>query len=270
MEGKKGFIITIVVLSLLILGMGAFIVLDFIHDKKQEEIKTTIIKDTEIDLNTFYSIADTLNSFDKAFNNPKSLYIGYIYVPKKLTAAKFDMGAAVFASIINDMSVASHPNPLFVAETKVKYNFEKIFGKKLEYKPVEVQSGEIYKVAYYSNEQDTPVRYDYYAPVEESPFRERYIAINYKTSLDINKVIVSRRIFYAEFVAEADGKTYNTLNLYKKHDKKDLIGTVTLKNGFINEKELLSKFSSKMMKYNYVFSTENGTDYTFDYIEVTK
>ena len=266
MEDKKGFIITIIVLVVIILSLGGYIAFDVIRDKKNAEKKTTVIKDTTIDLNAFYQISYTLESFDKAFNNPKSDYVGYIYVPKRLTAAKFDMGAAIYASMIQDMTVSSPPKPYYIPEIKVKSNFEKIFGKNLEYKVGQVQSGDIYKVAYYDRE-DPPVRYDYYAPIEENVYAEKYISLNYKTTLEDDKVIVERRIFFAEFKLSDDGKDYSSVIIYRDHSKQNKIGTLELRNGYINENQLISMFDSKLMKYKYTFVGTNGKDYSFYSIE---
>ena len=267
MEDKKGFIITIIVLIVIILSLGGYIAFDTIRDKKAAEKKTTIVDGNNIDPNAFFNISYILDSFDKAFNNPKSDYVGYIYVPKRLKASKFDMGAAIYASMIQDMTVSPRPKPYYVPEIKVKYNFEKIFGKNLAYKVDQVQSGEVYKVAYYDRE-DPPIRYDYFAPAEENPYSDRYISLNYKTTVEEDKVIVERRIFYAEFTPEND---YQTINLYTDHSKNTKIGSLPLKNGYINEDQLLGSYGSKLMKYKYTFVSEGGSDYSFYSIEaVTK
>lgn len=270
MEDKKGFIITIIVLVVIILAAGGYIAFDTIRDKKLAEKKTSIVAGNEIDPNSFFSVSYILDSFDKAFNNPKSNYLGYIYVTKRLKAEKFNMGAAIYASMVQDMTVSGPPVPYYIPETKVKYNFNRIFGKNLTYKVDQVESGEVYKVAFYDR-GDPPVRYDYYAPIEENVYSERYIAINYQTTQEEdNKIVVNRRIFYAVFVPAADGKNYETVNIYRDHNKSKKIGTFELKNGYINENELLNKAGSQLMKYKYTFVQEKGDDYSFYSIEVTK
>ena len=270
MEGKKGFVITIIVLVVIILAAGTYIAFDIIQDKKQAEKKTSIVDENEIDLNAFYHVSYILDSFDKAFNNPKSNYLGYIYVSKRLKAEKFSMGAAIYASMIQDMTVSGPPVPYNVPESKVKYNFNRIFGKNLTYKVDQVESGEVYKVAYY-NREDPPVRYDYYAPIEENVYSEKYIAINYRTQIDDdNRIIVDRRIFYAVFIPAADGKNYQSVTIYKDHNKDKKIATFELRNGYLNENEILSNAGSKLMKYRYIFVPGKGNNYNFYSIEVIK
>lgn len=270
MEGKKGLVITIVVMVFLILGLGGYIAYDIVQEKKQAESKTTKYDDKDIDLNVFFQISDTLNSFDKAFNNPKSLYIGYIYVNKKLRAEKFNMGAAIYASMVSDMTVSNPPTPYYIPEAKVKFNFNKIFGKNLNYQVDEVQSGEVYKVAYYENATDPPVRYDYFAPIENNVYSDRYVAINYKTRLEEDKVIVNRRVCFLEFVPAANGKDYESVKIYTNHKKTEYIGTMELINGNYNENAILAKFGSKLARYDYTFVPEKGNEYSFYSIEKVK
>ena len=270
MEGKKGFVITIVILILLILGLGGYITYDYFKDKKLAEIKTTKYDDKDIDLNVFYQVSDTLNSFDKAFNNPKSLYVGYIYVNKKLRAEKFDMGAAIYASMVSDMTVSNPPKPYYIPEEKVKNNFKRIFGKNLTYQVDQVQSGEVYKVAYYDNASDPPVRYDYFAPAEENVYSARYVAINYETTLEEDKIIVKRRVCFIEFVPADNGKDYESINIYTDHNKNQLIGSLELVDGNYNEKSILAKYGSQLAKYNYTFVAEKGDRYSFYSIEKVK
>ena len=270
MEGKKGLTIAIVVLVFIVLCLISYIAFDFMQDKKREEAKTTKIENTEIDLNSFYNISYTLDSFDKAFNNPRSLYVGYIYTNKKIKAEKFDMGAAIYASMIQDMTVSSPPVPYYIPEEKVKFNFNKIFGKELSYKMDQVQSGEVYKVAFYDNPQSPPVRYDYFAPVEDNVYSERYMAINYRTTLDEDKIVVNRRVCYLEFVPAANGKDYEKVKIYTDHHKNNYIGELELSNGYINGNVIVGKFGSKLKRYDYTFVHEKGTTYSFSSIEAVK
>ena len=260
-NSKKGFVIAIIILVLIIIGLGAFIALGIIKQKEKEEEKTTIINNTAIDLNAFFGISETLDSFDKAFNNPKSLYIGYIYVSKRLEASKFDLGPAIYASMISDM-VGTNLEAQSLPEPLVKSNFERIFGNNLKYARSEVNSGEIYKVAF---EQ----KYYYIAPSEIDPYAEKYLAFNYKTTLEEDKVIVNRRIVFAEFIKDANG-IVNSINLYKDHLKQAKIGSLSVRNGIINYNEILSKYASKMKNYNYTFTHEKGDNYSFYSIEANR
>lgn len=265
-DSKKGYVIAIIILSLIIIALGGIIAYSFIKQKEKEEEKTTIINRTSIDLNAFFHISETLDSFDKAFNNPKSQYVGYIYVPKRLEASKFDLGAAIYSSMILDM-VGTNQTAEFLPEALVKSNFERIFGKYLKYKLNEVNSGEIYKVAF--KEEDNPKKYYYKAPSEIDPYAEKYLAFNYKTSLEEDKVIVNRRIVFAEYTKDSNGLVTN-INLYKDHKKQSKIGSISIRNGNVNMDEILSKYGSKMKKYNYTFILNSESDYSFYSIEAVQ
>lgn len=266
MEDKKGTVITIVILILIILGLGAYIFYDIKEEKKELEEKETMIKSINIDLNTFYQISDTLDSFDLAFNNPKSSYVGYMFVSKKMSATKFDMGAAIYASMIQEMD-ATNGSIQSVLETRVQANFQKIFGKNLSYEATEVNSGEIYKVAY--NNSGTPLKYDYIAPGEFDTYAEKYISVNYKTSLTTDSVLINRKIFYVVFVPNSEG-VITKAAIYKDHHKQNKLGEVLLKNGEISTTEVLSKYSSRLLTYQYTFKQESQDTYTFSSIEPVK
>ena len=73
-EDKK-ILITIIVLVLMVLGLGGFIVYDKVLTKKEDSNPIiTTIGEKQIDLNALYQIGNTLDNFDKAFNDSNSAY----------------------------------------------------------------------------------------------------------------------------------------------------------------------------------------------------
>lgn len=263
MENKKGFVITIVVLVFIICGLAAYIYFDKVQQKRMQEEKESVINNINIDLNAFYEITNTLNVFDRAFHDPLSSYVAYIYGSKKLRASKFDMGAAIYASMISEMDV-TNGTIQYVPETKVKYNFKRLFGENLSYQEDVVDSGEFYKVAYNANIE--PVRYDYIYPGVFNSYSEKYMAVNVKTSLTSDSILIDRKIFFVEYVPNAEG-VITKANIYQRHDKSTKVGEVSLKNGDISPSEVISKYSSRLSKYQYVFKQEKKDQYTFYSIE---
>ena len=57
MESKKPFVITIIIMSLIIVGLSAFIFMGKVQEKREKEQKTSVINDIVIDLNAFYQIS---------------------------------------------------------------------------------------------------------------------------------------------------------------------------------------------------------------------
>ena len=263
-NSKKGYVITIIILLLIIIALGGFIALGIMKQKEKEEEKETIINNTSIDLNSFFNISKTLDSFDKAFNNPKSPYVGYIYVPKRLEASKFDLGAAIYSSMALEMEKTNKVET--IQEALVKTNFERIFGDNLKYKQTEVKTGDYYKVV--TKEGEDPLKYYYHILEEANPYADKYLAFNYKTSLGEDQVIVNRRIVFAEYIKGTNG-LLASVNLYKDHTKQSKIGSVSARNGAIKANEILSKYASKMKKYNYIFTHEKGDNYSFYSIEAS-
>ncbi len=263
-NSKKGYVITIIILLLIIMALGGFIALGIIKQKEAEEEKETIIENTSIDLNSFFNIAKILESFDQAFNNPKSPYVGYIYVSKRLEASKFDLGAAVYSSIVLNLEKTNKIESL--SESLIKNNFENIFGDNLKYKLTLSKESDYYKFA--TKEEDNPVKYYYHVLEEANPYADRYQAFNYKTSLGEDQIVVNRRIVFVEYV-KGTNDTITGINLYKDHTKQSKIGSITARNGIIKSNEILSKYGSKMKKYNYIFNHEKGDNYSFYSIEAS-
>ncbi len=258
MENKKGFIITIVILSIIIIGLSSFIVYDKkLFMPKKEETKT-VINDVSIDLNALYQIGNTLNYLDNAFNDPNSNYFGYLYRVKRLNVEKMDMGAAIYASIYNELIESNTLQA--IPEKKVKSNFEKMFGTSLSYSSTEVNSGEYYKIVY------DPINknYNYIVPVKNNYPTAGYITKNIKTSLEDNTVVVKRKVFYVEYTLD-----YNTAIIYKAADKQQKLGEINIANKELSSNEIISKYGSSLYTYEVTFE-QKREDYIFSKIEQVK
>ncbi len=254
-DNKKPFIITIVILVLLVLALGSFIVFDKFVLNKQEEEKLTTIQDVEINLNAMYQISDTLNRLDSAFNDTHSAYLGYIYTDKELSVKKFDPAAALFVAMKDDM-IDTNTNQL-LPNAQIKKNFESIFGDSLVYTPSSIDAGDFYKVMYDPNNKV----YAYTLAPTKQNYAPGYITYNVKTLLEKDQVNVTRKVFYVEYI-----ENNTKANIYKHANKAQLIGTLKLRNGILDLKELTGKYASKMHTYRYVFKQNSADDYSLSSI----
>ncbi len=264
MEDKKPFIIVIIVMTIIIIVLGAYVTVDQLNAKKAKEKKTSIINETVIDLNAFYQISDTLQRFDKAFNTENSNYFGYIYNSKRIYATKFDIGAATYVSMFSDF--LNNNTLLYIPEEKVKGNFERIFGKNLDFKPSEtiVNSSSTYAIAYEAEAK----RYAYIAAIKNYQYQPGYISMNIKTILEGDTIKITRKVFYGEYIGENDVAT--KIVMYKDATKQRKIGELYLKNGTINQAEIIAKYGSKINTYIYTFKQNKDADYSFYLIEKEK
>ncbi len=262
---KKGFIITIIILLVIILVLGGYIAVEKFILNKEENSTITVINDTEIDLNSFYQIADTLNKFDSAFNDINSTYLGYPYVARKLMAEKFDLGAALYVSAYGELQPTSEAKTL--PEIIVKNNFEKIFGKNLKYKAKSINAGDTYKLTYAKDKAN----YSYTLNSPKVPYSAGYVVKNIKTKLADEKIIVTRKVFYVEYenIDEATGVP-TIATIYKNPDKNSKIGQVSVRKGILSENEVVAKYGSKLNTYDMVFKHNKDDDYSFYLIEKTK
>lgn len=258
MENKKGFIITIVILSFISLAAVGYIVYDkFIKNNDSEEEYVNVINDVSIDINKMYNVGDILNKFDKAFSTNDSKYLGYIYNTKILEVKDFDKNAAIFASMYSDL-VRSNTEQTISNEI-IKNKYEKIFGKTLQYKPSSLDLGENINVEY----DATNKLYKYKASVTNNDHKSEYLARNIKTKLKDDLVIVTRKVFYVDYSGIS-------AIIYTNSNKTTRVGTVKLKDGEVSLEEVTGKYGSKLNTYEITFKLGSSDEYNFYKIERTK
>ena len=258
MENKKGFIITIVILSLISVVAIGYIVYDkFIKNNDSEEEYVNVINDVSIDINKMYNVGDILNKFDKAFSTNDSKYLGYIYNTKILEVKDFDKNAAIFASMYSDL-VRSNTEQTISNEI-IKNKYEKIFGKTLQYKPSSLDLGENIKVEY----DTTNKFYKYTASITDNSHKSEYLARNIKTKLKDDLVIVTRKVFYVDYSGIS-------AVIYTNSNKTTRVGTVKLKDGEVSLEEVTGKYGSKLNTYEITFKLGSSDEYNFYKIERTK
>ena len=83
-------------------------------------------------------------------------------------------------------------------------------------------------------------------------------------------LIFTQKKAFIEYTNISPKSLATSINLYYDNSKAKNIGKLTLKNGIISEKELLSKFGSKMKTYQYTFKEKNETEYKKQKIETIK
>lgn len=264
MENKK-FIVTIIFLIIIIAGLGGFIAVDkLVLNKKEQEEKTTQVGDVEVNLTVFEHINDTLTLFNKAFNDSNSKFFGYLYTKREINASNFDKSAAIYVSMYNNFITTN--TPIIIPGGIVKTNYKNIFGKNASYTPLSVEIGNNYAIAYDKSTDN----YSYVYPTINNVYSPKYIEVTTKTSLESDKIVVERKVFYVEYVIPADNSQVTKANIYTSNDKSNLIKTVELKDNSINVNEIIAKYSSKFTNYTYTFKQTSSNRYDFYSIEKNK
>jgi len=257
-ENKKPFIITIIVLIVIILGLGGYIAYDyFIKDKGEEKIITQV-DNVNINLNVFYQISRTLENLDLAFNKPGTNYYGYIYNSNKLDVKNFDSKAAAYAAVVSELKPSNTQQT--IVSDKVKSNFESMFGDILKYNLDDIDVGNNFKIAYDANNKI----YSYTMPTDTSNYSNGYVAINYKTYLEDDYVVVTRKIFYVEY--NSNNKDASKASIYKNANKQYKLGDVSVKNGTVNLNEVKGKYTSRLNTYDFYFIKNGDEDYVLSKI----
>jgi len=245
-ENKKGVIIGFILLILVILGLLGYIVVDkFVFVKKTDKPSTVIIGDKEVKPESFYQIYNVLTKFDRAFNYEDSSFYGYVYKSKKLDASEFSMDAAIYATIRNEMTATTEART--IPESLVKNHFDAIFGDNLKYEATEIPKGDNHLILY---NQDTG--YAYISNNVVGAYTSGIQTINNRTSVEEGAIIVTRKVFYVEYIANESG-VVTTAAIYNDMNKQKLLGKLNVSKKGLNEEEILGKYSSKLSTYNFIF-----------------
>lgn len=244
---RKSFVITIIVFMLIILGLGGFIVYDKFIVKDNTDDKNTVINDVSVDVNGLLKVSKILDILDNAYNNNDSNYFGYMYKIKTVDAKNYDIKAAIYAVIYNNM-IRSNTEQTITSDF-VKNKVKEIFGSSLKYTANNLDAGDNIKISYNDG------KYIYTAPIPTNNLNKYYVR-NVKTELSTDSVVVTRKVFYSE----ANG---NSATIYVDSSKKTRIGEVSLRNGEIDTKEVISKYGSKLSAYEYTFKYDLGEFYLY-------
>ena len=259
MENRK-FIIAIVVLSILLVISLGFIGYDKFLKKPDESIKT-VVDGMEIDLNIFHKVGDILQDLDNAFSDSTNKYFGYIYGNNNVMIEKMDPKVAAYASIYKEIRKTGEIQ--YISSNAVKSNLTNMFGKYVAYKTGAIDWTEESYIPFDKETNLYTQQLPFINPLQEPT----YFATEVSTALGESEIIIKRKSYYVEYELDESGINRAKALIYTDKDKKTLITTVNLKNGSINEKEIIAKYSSKLNTYMYTFKEYNNTDYVLYSIE---
>lgn len=259
-ETKNESIVGYLILILIIVGLVGYIVYDkdLLHIKKEvENSEATKKRDIKLNYNILYQIGNTLDSLDSAFNEINTNFTGYIYTDKKLLTSKFNKEAALYSAVRKDLIASSIRQT--IANGTVKSNFEKMYGTYLTYEAESIEAGNNYNIYFDQNAND----YYYTISTNTNIYLPKYYTSTTKTEVDDEDIVVTRKLFYVEYTNEQ-------ATIYKDETKKETIGQLDLRDGNLNEKEVIDKFSSKLKTFAYRFKRRKDDDYSFYSIERIK
>lgn len=256
MENKK-VVVTIVILLVLVLGLGGFIAVDKLIINKKSTNKTTQIGDVELDLTVMDHINGTISKLNRAFNDPRSSYYGYLYSKKEINTVNFDKNAALYAAIYENLEGTNTPQ--LIPGGIVKTNFEDLFGKEIKYEANSIQAGNLYNITY----DPSTDNYGYLYLTVYNVYHPRYIIKTIETTAEEGKIIVKQKVLYMEYVIPEAGQQVTQANVYTAKDKNTLVKTVQLKNNTINVDEILGKYGTKIPTYTYTFKEQSNDRYDF-------
>ena len=256
-ESKK-MLVVIIVLSLLVLGLGGFIVYGILN--KKEEATITVVDGVNLDLSSFYDIGGTMEKIDKALNNEKSIYYGQIYKNKKTKISDIDPKLLIYIGV--QSSISEGTSKELLTEKNIKYTLSKMFTSDYKFTPSEFDVGNGIVIKYDANNK----MFGYINSNAYVKRTEEYILTNISTELKQEEIKVRRKVYYVVYEENSDGVRISA-SIYKNADKKTLVGKVGLTNGCINKNELDGKFKSKMDTFIYTFKEEKEHEYRLSKIE---
>ena len=258
MANNKIYGTVIIVLLVLVLGLGGYIAYERVFLTTEEDTMTSI-GDVDIDLNAFYQVSNTLNSLDSVFNDSASGYFGYPYGQKRVLAKELDDSLANYIALQDDLLKTGKDQT--ISGDIVKTRHETIFGDNKKYMAKTISDTN--KITYQADSNS----YNYKINPVEEYYQSTYLAYNQRTSLTADRIIVKRKIFYVEYSTDSG---VVVASIYKNNNKTQYLGKITLKKGVLNLSEVIGKYGSRLLTYEYNFTKEGRDDYTFYSIEQSK
>ena len=258
MKDKKNLIIFVLIIIIAIL-IGLLIC-----NNKKEKVVEEVDKNIDFNLEGYYQIGEDLKLFDSAFNDSYSDYFGYLYKSDSLDAKDFDIKAALYLALYSELNHDGETN--YINSEIVKSNFYKVFGNDLEYKPMSFEAGRVFEFNY----NEATGFYEINSPgVGGVYFPEIHSKNDYSTETE-DSVVVSRKMFYLEYVSNNSGTDLTKIDIYKNIDKKDKVGTMTLSDSGVDEEKIFKKYKDKLDSYKLTFKKNDSGEFYFSKIEKEK
>ena len=252
-ENKK-WIITIIILVLLVLGLGGFIVYDKILKKEETRI---IIDNKSVNITSFYDIEKEMALLDKTYNNPASSFYGDLYENRDVLAKEIEMPKIIYTAI--NGIVDNNAQNRVIKGSAVKNSIKRIFSKQVVYKPTAISVSKQLTISY-DEKADT---YTYTNNTTASTSDEGIKLYTTNTELKGSYALVKRKLFAYEYKKDESGTINKSVVIYKDKNKNTKIATLQLKDGELNEKEIIAKYGSRLSTYVYSFKEESQDNYRF-------
>lgn len=249
---NKKVVFTIIILVLLVIGLGGYLAYDKIYLQYfNEETAMTMIDDVNVDVNDLFEVGNVLDKLDRAYSDSNSTYFGYPYELKKRVnkVSELELNALIYASVYDNLLFTNTQQTIH--ESLVKKNLNKMFTSSVKYVGSTVTAG----TSYILNYDEATKLYSYTIPATANVYAPTYIAVNTSTTVEEDKVLVTRKVFYVEYES-LNGKDYTQAVIYKARDKKTKLITLKLKNGTLSTEEVIAKTGSKMNSFIYTFTLD--------------
>ena len=259
MANNKIYGTVIIVLLVLVLGLGGYIAYEKVFLTTEEDPMTSI-GDVDIDLNAFYQISNTLNSLDSVFNDSSSSYFGQPYGQKRVLAKDLNDSLANYIALQGILLKTGKEQTIPGDVVKSRHN--NIFGDNKKYMAKSIDDNGN-KINYLADSNS----YKYTLTSTDEYYKSGYVTYNQRTSLTADKVIIKRKIFYVDYSTDTG---VVVASIYKNNNKTQYLGKITLSKGVLNPAEVIGKYGSRIMTYEYIFTKEGRDEYTFYSIEQSK
>ncbi len=259
MKDKRNCIIFILIIIIACL-LGIIISLN----NKNKINKEKVVENIDFNIEGFYQIGEDLKLFDIAYDDSYSDYFGYLYSSDLIEAKDFDIKAALYLVLYKELNHdGEYTN---ISSLEVEKDFYKIFGNNLKYQPMSFEAGRVFKFNY--NEESNS--YEFNSPGVGGVYFPEIHLKNISSVATEDSVIISRKMFYLEYVSNNSGTDLTKVDIYKNIDKKEKIGTMTINEQGVDEEKIFKKYNDKLDIYNFTFTKSDDGNYYFNKVEREK
>ena len=128
------------------------------------------------------------------------------------------------------------------------------------------EAGRVFKFNY--NEESNS--YEFNSPGVGGVYFPEIHLKNISSVATEDSVIISRKMFYLEYVSNNSGTDLTKVDIYKNIDKKEKIGTMTINEQGVDEEKIFKKYNDKLDIYNFTFTKSDDGNYYFNKVEREK
>ena len=288
---KKHSLIVIVILSIVIVGLCAFIAYDKNlfgikgenkkeSDNVQQEQKVEEVKEEALDVNS-EQVTTLINKITNVTNNIyiSGRYLGYYFQKDELKSEDIDDSLILYTALrkfLGDKNISSYEESVSVSKNDIIPIIKEIFGNvEYENKTIKITPCELGSFIYDDNTGTYTAGSSGCGGTGTSITNHKIIdAVKKNNTIEITLAIVYATCGYEQQSADIPGQDYctfgNSIDENQKLRDDDIILKVNAVNSDYDELFDFNTYIDKLNKYKFTFTKDNNNNNNYVFTKVEK